>query len=212
MSFGLDPTGFTIKRLPDIIASLKAKAVEVFGEGVTTDPDSVIGQLIAVFSDELTTVWEGMQGTYDAFRPDAAEGVNLDEVCDLNAIVRLPATATDVNALLTGSVSTVIPAGSLASVLPTQAQFELQAAVTLNTASVFSVAAHVSGGAGTYTLTINGTPFSFTATVETQAQIVAALKALVDAGSEPVTFTDNLDGSFVLSSDDATVEYAFSHT
>lgn len=212
MAFGLDSTGFTIKRLPDIIASMKLKAVEVFGDGITTDDDSVMGQLIAVFANEMATVWEGMQGTYDAFRPDAAEGVNLDEVCDLNAIVRLPATPTTVTALLTGSPSTVIPAGSLASVLPTNTRFELQEEVTLDTASVSEVEATSDADDGTYTITINGTAFSYAASGDTAAEIVAELFALVDAGSEPVTMVDNADGTFSISADDPETEFTLSVT
>lgn len=212
MAFGLDNTGFTIKRLPDIISSLKAKAVEVFGEGITTDDDSVMGQLIAVFANELATLWEGMQGTYDAFRPDAAEGVNLDEVCDLNAIVRLPATPTTVSALVTGTPSTVIPAGSLASLQPTNEQFELQAEVTLDPTTVGRAEITSASADGVYTLTINGTAFSYTASSNTAAQIVAALKVAVDAGSEPVSFDDNLDGTFVLRNDDTTEEFTLAVT
>jgi uncharacterized phage protein gp47/JayE len=213
MAFGLDSTGFTIKRLPDIIASMKAKAVEVFGEGITTDDDSVIGQLIAVWANELATVWEGMQGTYDAFRPDAAEGVNLDEVCDLNAIVRLPATPTTVTALLTGTPSTVIAAGSLASVLPTNSQFELQEEVTLDTASVGRAEITSGSANGTYTLTVNGVAYSHVASGQTAAQIVNAIEALVAADLDATfSFIDNTDGTFELRNDDTSAEFTLAVT
>lgn len=49
----------------------------------------------------------------------------------------------------------------------------------------------------TYTVTINGTLFSFTSDgTATDVEIVAGLKLAVDAGSEPVTFTDNIDGTY----------------
>ena len=69
-----------------------------------------------------------------------------------------------------------------------------------------------SGNDATYTVTINGTPFSHVAVSQTAAVIVAALKVLVDAGSEPVTFTDNLDGTFFLFADDQTLAFTLALT
>ena len=198
MAFGLDETGFTLKRLTDIIASIKTRAEALFGSDITTDEDSVFGQLISVFSDELTTLWEGMQEVYDSQKPDAAEGAQLDDVADLNGVTRLPATSSTVDAVLTGTAATVIPATSLISVDPTDKQFSLLAAVTLDPTNPVGIVVTASGIDATYTVTINGTPFSHVAVSQTAIVIVAALKVLVDAGSEPVTFTDNLDGTFKL--------------
>ena len=212
MPFGLEETGFTLKRLTDIIASMKAKAVSIFGNDITTDEDSVFGQLIAVQADELATLWEGLQEVYNSQKPDAAEGVQLDDVADLNGVTRLPATSSTVNGVLTGTAATVIPLGSLASVNPTDEQFSLLAAVTLDASNPVGIVVTASGNDATYTITINGTPFSHIAVAETAASIVANLKILVDAGSEPVTFTDNLDGTFFLSANDQTLTFTLSLT
>ena len=108
------------------------KAQAAFGPDITTDEDSVFGQIISVFSDELATVWEGLEAVYDSQKPDAAEGVQLDDVADLNGVTRLAATASSVTGVLTGTPATVIPFGSLASVDPTDEQFSLLVAVTLD--------------------------------------------------------------------------------
>lgn len=53
-----------------------------------------------------------------------------------------------------------------------------------------------------YSLTINGTEFSFTSdATATAAEIAAGLDAAINAGAEPVTSTDNLDGTFDLTED-----------
>lgn len=50
----------------------------------------------------------------------------------------------------------------------------------------------VASNSVTYTITINGTDFNFTADADaTVAEITAGLKAVIDLGSEPVTVTDN---------------------
>ncbi len=54
-----------------------------------------------------------------------------------------------------------------------------------------------------YTVTINGTDFSFPTVTgsESAADIALALDALINAGAEPVTSTDNFDGTFDLVAD-----------
>jgi hypothetical protein len=53
-----------------------------------------------------------------------------------------------------------------------------------------------------YPLTINSTTFTFTSdATATAIEIAAGLELLVNAGAEPVTFTDNLDGTFDLDAD-----------
>lgn len=64
-----------------------------------------------------------------------------------------------------------------------------------------------------YTVTINGTEFSFTSDATATAEEIAlGLDALINAGTEPVTSTDNLDGTFDLVADVAGVEFGLTHT
>lgn len=210
----LDETGFKLERLPEIIADLRAKAEAEFGPEINTNPDSVFGQLIAVFGDQLATLWEGLQAVYDSQNPSAAEGVSLDDIAALNGVTRLPATPSEATALLTGDPGTVIPAGAQISIDPTGEAFDVDAPTTLDPASPASVDATVTAADSTaYTLTINGTPFTYNSGIgESAADITAQLKLLVDAGTEPVTFTDNLDGTFVLANNDLTTTYTLATT
>lgn len=60
-----------------------------------------------------------------------------------------------------------------------------------------------------YTCTINGTEFSFTSSSSTTAILIAAgLVAAINAGSEPVTATDNLNGTYDLDADVADTAYS----
>jgi len=54
----------------------------------------------------------------------------------------------------------------------------------------------------TYTTTINGTPFNFLSDADaTNLEIAAGLVSAINLGSEPVTATDNVDGTFDLDAD-----------
>jgi hypothetical protein len=60
-----------------------------------------------------------------------------------------------------------------------------------------------------YSVTINGTEFAYQAqAADTNLLIAAGLVAAINGGSEPVTATDNLDGTFGLAADVAGVYYS----
>jgi hypothetical protein len=64
-----------------------------------------------------------------------------------------------------------------------------------------------------YTVTINGTAFTIdSGSSATVITIAAALVAAINAGSEPVTATDNLDGTFDLVEDTAGTIFGLTHT
>lgn len=64
-----------------------------------------------------------------------------------------------------------------------------------------------------YTVTINGTPFTVDSGASATAiSIAALLVAAINGGTEPVTATDNADGTFDLVEDTAGTVFGLSHT
>lgn len=64
-----------------------------------------------------------------------------------------------------------------------------------------------------YSVTINGTEFTFTSDASaTNLEIAAGLDAAINAGTEPVTSTDNLDGTFTLVADVAGTAFGLTHS
>ena len=131
MPFGLSTDGLNIKRLSDIKSELEASFKAALGAALNVSPDSIMGQGIGIASERFSTQWELMQAVYDAFYPDSAEGVSLDNVSALVGVQRLPATFSTIEATLTGTPGTVVPAGSVASVEGTGKRFEALANITL---------------------------------------------------------------------------------
>lgn len=129
MAFGVTSDGFNRKTLPDIRAELTAELTGIFGD-INTNDESVFGQLIGVFSKFAADYWEQLEYTYYSFYPSSASGAALDGVCEMNGIIRLPATKSTVTCQLTGTASTVIPAGSRVANTSGD-QFELITGVTL---------------------------------------------------------------------------------
>jgi uncharacterized phage protein gp47/JayE len=115
---GLTIDGLTINRLPEVIEDLKAQAVEIFqdvtpeGEVVNVEANSALGRMIGVVAPSGADLWEAIQEVYDAFNPNAAQGIALDNIVALGGTQRLPATATRADVLVTGDINVTIPAGS----------------------------------------------------------------------------------------------------
>lgn len=113
--YGVTQYGFKSKRLAVLKTDLEELFVAEFGE-VNTAAQSVIGQIIGIFSKVLTDNWENLEDVYFSQYPNSASGVSLDNVVSLNGITRLQATRTTVIGAATGFEGTLIPFNSLASV------------------------------------------------------------------------------------------------
>lgn len=110
MAYGITDEGFVLKRLSDILAELEAKAKSELGAGINLDPRSPLGQIFGLMAAALAAAWELQEDTYYSQYPDTAQGVPLDNAVSLNNITRLAATKSEVEARITGTPLTAIPA------------------------------------------------------------------------------------------------------
>jgi len=194
----LTSAGLTIKRLSDIVSDLNQGVTGQFGASTNTESDSVFGQLIGVFANELELVYELAQQLYDSFDPDQAEGASLDNICALLGLDRQAATSSSVSIILTGITGTLVPAASIVAVDDTDAtQFQTTANVTLFSVPFsdldqvsFSAAQDVNRGVGTWAgdnvfvgmkITFNGSPLN-SGTYEVESFINPTTLQLVGAG------------------------------
>lgn len=111
--YGVTPQGFKAMRLEEVRDLLEDLFIAEFGD-VNLQAQSVIGQLIGIFSKVLADDWENLQDVYLSQYPNSASGVSLDNVVQLNGLTRLPALQTSVIGAASGIPGTFIPAGSLA--------------------------------------------------------------------------------------------------
>ena len=115
MSYGVTPDGLVIKRLQDIKEEIEASLKSSFGNNVNLNSESVFGQIVGLFSERESLIWELLEDVYNSQFPASAEGINLDLVASLNGITRLPAVRSSVTLKALGDIGTVIPIGSQVS-------------------------------------------------------------------------------------------------
>lgn len=185
--YGVTPAGFVRKRLadirPEVIAALRnnLQAAGLPGD-IETRPDSVIGILIDTFAEREAAVWELAEGVYGAMYPSTASGVNLDNSVSLTGATREGATRSRGYVVLYGVGGTTVPAGSQLRNIATSELWELAEEVRITRSNTADAVLVVSGAAGgqTYTVHIDGVPFTYVAPGgSTAAQIYAGLAAAI---------------------------------
>lgn len=116
MGFGLTEQGFNIKRLTDIKSEIETDLISALGNSINLLPTELLGQLVGVFSERESLIWELAQDVYNSQYPDTASGVSLDNAVAITGIKRLAATKAIGFGTARGDDGTVITAGSIISV------------------------------------------------------------------------------------------------
>lgn len=116
--FGVTDKGILVKRQRDVIEDLKERAKPIFqdlvplGDEVDTSDSSTIGRIIGLLSEPLSDLWELGEEVYNAFDPDSAEGVALDNLVELSGITRRQAERTEADVVVWAAKNTYIPSYS----------------------------------------------------------------------------------------------------
>lgn len=181
--YGLSAEGFKQKRLADIIQSMNSRIADQLGVQISTEANSVFGQLIGVFSYEIADLWEQTAQVYGAMYPHTASGVSLDNASALAGITPISAEETTVVCTCYGTDGTTIPYGSqISSASNSNIVFQCtDSNAVISSTSACDVGITIeSVSAGTYTVTIDGTPHSYTADgSETIAQVLTAIGSTI---------------------------------
>lgn len=178
---GLSSNGFSIYRLNDVIAKLKANAQTEFaslvapGDIVNTSDSTVLGRLIKTIAPSIADLWEAGQDVYAAFDINQASDQALENLTMLGGIERSPAIASTVIMLLGGVYGTSIPADSFIKATSTGKVFATDDDVLLDENLCVSIEMYP-------TTVSNSTVYSFT-------YQIAGINA------SPVTVSITSDGS-----------------
>lgn len=109
-TYGVTLQGFVIKPQSVIIAELNSGFQNAFGADLDVSPDTPNGQLIGLYAQPITDLWEIANAVYDAFNPNAATGVSLSNLVQLNNMERIEDSPSTVDEVFTGIPGTFISA------------------------------------------------------------------------------------------------------
>lgn len=134
---GLTTEGLVVPTMQEIREQLEGELRSVFGTSIRLGDDSVFGQIVAIFSESIATVWELAEALYDALDPDRATGAALHATGALTGTTPLAPASSTVTATLTGTPGTEVLTASRASVEGTGALFQTLADATLVSATAW---------------------------------------------------------------------------
>jgi uncharacterized phage protein gp47/JayE len=131
--------------------------------------------------------------------------VQLDNVAQLTGLTRIDEDESTAVIAATGTQGTVIAAGKQVSVAETAEAFTTDEAQTIDKADAVRVDMSIDSAvdADTYTVTIDSVDHDFVAPGGSTPTIIATgLVGVINGGSSGMDATDNLDGTFYVTSDD----------
>ena len=100
MEYGMTPQGFVPKRLAEIQGSLNNRLSDIVNPTTNEFPfqnvsdDSILQQVVGVFSEALSEVWNAAYDAYTQFDPLKNTGAGQSGTVQLNAIQRKPGAPT----------------------------------------------------------------------------------------------------------------------
>ena len=172
--------GFKQKRLADIIQSMNSRIADQLGVQISTEANSVFGQLIGVFSYEIADLWEQAAQVYGAMYPHTASGVSLDNSAALAGITPIAAEKTTVLCTCYGTNGTQIPYGAqISSATDSNIIFQCvdaNAVISAQEACDVGITLSSVTEGETYSATVDGVIYSHTATsTDTIATVLTAI-------------------------------------
>lgn len=113
--FGLTAIGFRRKRFPDVLASMEARARNLFGESINLTESSPLGVILRITAWSIAVVWQLAERVYYSAFLDTATGYDLDRVCQYLGLARRPAAYARGNITAYGDPGALVPVGLLMS-------------------------------------------------------------------------------------------------
>ena len=183
--YGVTDKGFNIKRLDTIMEEIHADLTEAFGFDTRLTKPSFLDTLITTFSYQISDLWETAQDNYYAKYPATATGVSLDNAVQYGGIRRAANKHTSYRLHCTGDDGTYVREEAIVATntspevrLKNADEFEITRDA-FNRVSIKVASAEV----GVYSVTINGSQYSFSSPDGVEEDIITGLaKAITDDG------------------------------
>ena len=183
--YGVTDKGFNIKRLDTIMEEIHTDLTEAFGFDTRLTKPSFLDTLITTFSYQISDLWETAQDNYYAKYPATATGVSLDNAVQYGGIRRAANKHTSYRLHCTGDDGTYVREEAIVATntspevrLKNADEFEITRDA-FNRVSIKVASAEV----GVYSVTINGSQYSFSSSDGVEEDVIAGLaKAITDDG------------------------------
>lgn len=187
-SYGLTPEGVNIKRLDTILNELHTNLSKEWGVNTQRNQESLLNHMLTNFADKIAELWELGEAVYYANYPSSAEDLSLDRACQYAGVERKSAAKTIYPIHCTGIDGTVLDTGTaISSDTNPRADFSASASSTIERSSFNRARLRVVSEPQneTYTVSINGTLYSYTSGASgTETDVLNGLAQRIEAGGD----------------------------
>ena len=190
IKYGLSATGFKRKRLPEIMQAINSRISDSLGLKTQIQSNSVLGQIVGVFSYEIADLWEQVENGYNAMYPSTAQGVSLSNAAGLAGLQLIDAEFTTLVATCFGVNGTEIPYGAqITDGTNTYSCTDVYSQINSSRACVVGVKLAGAVAEGTsYALTIDGVTQTYTAVSgDSATNVLVGLSALFSPTDRTMT-------------------------
>jgi len=199
----ISETGLSVQTYEELLDDIEQSEQENVSDTIDIDEDTILGQLNMIFAAQLALANQGIQDVYDGRKISVAEGIVLDDAVSWRGITRQGAVATAGEQWFVGKDGTVLSANSLVQNASSKENYTLDEALTITKGSAkeltFSLINAID--ATTYTVTVDGNPYTFLSVTADEQDILTGIVAAVTAGTG-ITCVDNTDLTATITADD----------
>lgn len=190
MTYGLTDSGFNLKNL----AAIKEEIEQDLRDGISSDleltSDTPEGQLVGVFSKQLSDAWQALEAVYYSRFRHTATGNSLDYANTMIAVTRKGATSSKATLRVYGDLGVVIPSGSIVSRLNYESvKFATSGDATIDKQlrESFTIEIPSDAVSGTYKVIYNGDESEALEFDHDEQALVDALKTIPDLAGLTIT-------------------------
>jgi uncharacterized phage protein gp47/JayE len=201
---GLTVTGFSAKTFEQVKEEIETELINKFGS-INLNAESVFGQIVGIFAERESLLWQDLLAVYNSLYPDTATGSSLDGVCAIIGVYRLKAKATIVDVKIIGINQTTIPKDSEASALGIPTVFKLTNDLTIDNEACIASNIDITDLTKTeYSVIINDETITYTAVLDnTKIDIIAGLVTAINDAEIGINAVNEDDLLYINSDDDS---------
>lgn len=205
MTYGVTTNGFVRKTNEQIISDLENEWKTQFGQDSDLSEDSPNSILIGLIGSMADPLWQAAEDTYNSLNRNTASGVPLENAVSLVGIDKKGASASTSNVSFRGDNATSIPSNTQVKQSSTGLIFKTSEDkfITQGECNWIQITVATVSNDATYRFYINSNSYSYVSTgTATADEIVAGLKAVVEAAAIGLTITDEGSGLMTIEATD----------
>lgn len=210
MAYGVTTEGFVRKTNEQIVSDLEDQWKNQFGQDSDLSEDSPNSILIGLIASMSDSLWQTAEDTYNSLNRNAASGVSLENAVALVGIDKKAASASIANVSFRGDNSTLIPSGTQVKQSSTGLVFKTSedTFIAQGACNWIQISVTTISNNETYRFYIDSNTYSYVSDgTATADEIVAGLKAVVEAAAIGLTVTDEGSGLMTIEATDKNDTY-----